>query len=144
MIKAISTLISQSTSCASQISQVAAAAALTEDQSCVADTVAIYRERRDLIVQQLNAIPGITCAMPEGAFYVFPSVKGVLGKRTPDGKVLESDTQFVHYLLDSVGVAVLDGAAYGCPGYIRLSFATDLATIRAGCEKISQACAQLN
>lgn len=143
LVKAISTLISQSTSCASQVSQAAAVTALTADQQCVADTVAIYRERRDLIVDLLNAIPGISCVRPAGAFYVFPNVKGVLGKQTPEGKVLESDVDFVHYLLEAASVAVLDGTAYGCPGYIRMSFATDLATIREGCEKISQACSQL-
>jgi len=143
LVKSISTLISQSTSCASQISQAAAVTALTADQQCVADTVAIYRERRDLIVDSLNAISGISCVRPAGAFYVFPSVKGLLGKRSPEGKVLETDVDFVHFLLEAANVAVLDGTAYGCPGYIRMSFATDLATIREGCEKISQACSQL-
>lgn len=143
LIKAISTLISQTTTCASQISQIAAAAALTGDQQCVRDVVALYRERRDVIVQALDAVPGLSCQSPAGAFYVFPNVKGMLGKRTPQGVELKSDLDFVHYLLDAVGVAVLDGTAYGCPGYIRISFATDMDTIRRGCEQIALACGQL-
>lgn len=143
LIKAISTLISQTTTCASQISQIAAVAALTGDQQCVRDVVALYRERRDVIVQAINAVPGLSCQSPAGAFYVFPNVKGMLGKRTPQGVELKSDLDFVHYLLDAVGVAVLDGTAYGCPGYIRISFATDMDTIRHGCEQIALACGQL-
>ncbi|OZI16997.1 aspartate aminotransferase [Bordetella genomosp. 7] len=143
LAKAISTLISQSTSCASQICQVAAATALTADQQCVADTVAIYKERRDLIVELLNGIESMSCASPAGAFYVFPNIQGFLGKRTPQGKIIANDLDFVHYLLDAAGVAVLDGTAYGNPGYMRMSFATDLDTIRVGCEKLSWACGQL-
>ncbi len=143
LIKAISTLISQTTSCASEPSQHAAVAALTLDQTCVSEACKLFAERRNIIVPLLNEIDGITCASPQGAFYVFPSVKGLLGKRTPDGKIIESDLDFVHYLLDSTGVAVLDGSAYGTPGFIRISFATDLNTIREGCEKIAFACSQL-
>ena len=143
LVKAISTLISQSTSCASQVSQVAAATALTADQQCVADTVAIYKERRDTIVNLLNSIDSMSCPNPAGAFYVFPNVQGFIGKKTPDGKAITNDLDFVHYLLDAAGVAVLDGTAYGNPGYLRMSFATDLETIKAGCERIAQACRQL-
>ncbi|MVW78627.1 aminotransferase class I/II-fold pyridoxal phosphate-dependent enzyme [Bordetella sp. 02P26C-1] len=143
LAKTISTLISQSTSCASQICQIAAATALTADQQCVADTVTIYKERRDTIVRMLNDIEGMSCASPAGAFYVFPNVQGFVGKQTPDGKTITNDLDFVHYLLDAAGVAVLDGTAYGNPGYLRMSFATDLETIKTGCEKIAQACRQL-
>ncbi|WP_031242722.1 pyridoxal phosphate-dependent aminotransferase [Advenella kashmirensis] len=143
LIKAMTTLISQTTSCASEPSQRAAVAALTQDQSCVREACRIFRERRDIIVPLLNAIPGIACAVPQGAFYVFPSVNGLLGKRTPEGKMLETDLDVVHFLLDSAGVAVLDGSAYGTPGFIRLSFATDLDTIKEGCEKIASVCSQL-
>ena len=143
LVKAISTLISQSTSCASQVSQVAAATALTADQQCVADTVAIYKERRDTIVNLLNSIDSMSCPNPAGAFYVFPNVQGFIGKKPPDGKAITNDLDFVHYLLDAAGVAVLDGTAYGNPGYLRMSFATDLETIKAGCERIAQACRQL-
>ena len=143
MAKAISTLISQSTSCASQICQVAAATALSADQQCVADIIALYKERRDIIVDLLNDIESMSCPMPAGAFYVFPNIQGFIGKRTPDGKTIGNDLDFVHYLLDAAGVAVLDGTAYGNPGYMRMSFATDLDTIRTGCEKLSWACSQL-
>jgi len=143
MARAISTLISQSTSCASQICQMAAATALSADQQCVADIIALYKQRRDIIVSLLNGIDSMSCPMPAGAFYVFPSIQGFIGKRTPDGKTIGNDLDFVHYLLDAAGVAVLDGTAYGNPGYMRMSFATDLETIRAGCEKLSWACSQL-
>ncbi|ANN79678.1 aminotransferase class I/II-fold pyridoxal phosphate-dependent enzyme [Bordetella flabilis] len=144
LVKAMSTLISQSTSCASQISQVAAATALSADQQCVADIIALYRERRDLIAGLLDGIPFMSCPRPAGAFYVFPNIQGFIGKRTPGGKTIGNDLDFVHYLLDAAGVAVLDGTAYGNPGHIRLSFATDVDTIRRGCEEISLACGQLN
>ncbi|OZI72722.1 aminotransferase class I/II-fold pyridoxal phosphate-dependent enzyme [Bordetella genomosp. 2] len=143
LVKAISTLISQSTSCASQICQVAAATALSADQQCVADIIALYKERRDLIVDLLNGIEGMSCPRPAGAFYVFPSIQGFIGKRTPAGKPIGNDLDFVHYLLDAAGVAVLDGSAYGNPGHMRMSFATDLDTIRTGCEKLAWACGQL-
>ncbi|SHI24513.1 aminotransferase class I/II-fold pyridoxal phosphate-dependent enzyme [Pollutimonas bauzanensis] len=143
LIKAIATLISQTTSCASEISQKAAAAALSGDQSCVRDTTALYRTRRDTMVDLLGKVPGVTCPRPAGAFYVFPDIQGLIGKTTPQGKTLGNDLDVVHYFLDAAGVAVLDGTAYGVPGYIRLSFATDLETIKAGCEKLSEACSQL-
>ncbi|MBV7483126.1 aminotransferase class I/II-fold pyridoxal phosphate-dependent enzyme [Bordetella sp. BOR01] len=143
LAKAISTLVSQSTSCASQICQVAAATALSGDQQCVADIIALYKERRDVIVGLLNGIASLSCPLPEGAFYVFPNIQGFIGKRTPEGKVIENDLDFVHYLLDAAGVAVLDGTAYGNPGYMRMSFATDLETIQTGCEKLAWACGQL-
>lgn len=143
LIKAIATLISQTTSCASEISQKAAAAALSGDQSCVRDTTALYKTRRDAMVDLLGRVPGVTCPRPAGAFYVFPDIQGLIGKTTPQGKALSNDLDVVHYFLDAAGVAVLDGTAYGVPGYIRLSFATDLETIKAGCEKLSEACSQL-
>lgn len=143
LIKGMSTLISQSTSCPSQISQAAALEALTGSQQCVADIVDLFRERRDVMVALLNKVPGMSCAMPEGAFYAFPSVHGLIGKRTPAGQVLNSDVDVVHYLLEAADIALLDGTAYGSPGYLRASFATDIETIRKGCERISLACSQL-
>ena len=143
LAKAISTLISQSTTSVSQICQLAAATALSGDQQCVADIIALYKERRDVIVGLLDAIPGMSCPAPAGAFYVFPDIRGLFGRRTPAGKVVGNDLDFVHYLLDAAGVAVLDGTAYGNPGYMRMSFATDLDTIRSGCEKLAWACSQL-
>ncbi len=143
LIKAMATLISQTTSCASEISQEAAVAALSGDQTCVRETTALYKARRDTIVDLLNTIPGVTCPTPGGAFYVFPSVQALIGKTTPMDTTLNNDLDVVHYFLDAAGVAVLDGTAYGVPGYIRLSFATDMETIKSGCEQLSKACNQL-
>lgn len=144
LIKAMATLISQSTSCVSAVSQAAAAHALQADQSCVRDFATIFAERRDRIVALLNAVPGIRCPAPQGAFYVYPNVAGLLGKHTPGGQTLQSDLDVVMYLLDEAGVAVLDGGAYGLSPYLRLSFATDLLTIEEGCRRIAEACARLS
>ncbi|MGO4399417.1 aminotransferase class I/II-fold pyridoxal phosphate-dependent enzyme [Achromobacter sp. PAB15] len=143
LVKAMATLISQSTSCVSAISQQAARVALTADQQCVTDAAAVFHQRRDRIVALLNAVPGIRCPLPQGAFYVYPSVDGLLGKRTPAGRALQSDLDVVMYLLDEAGVAVLDGAAYGLSPYLRLSFATSMENIEEGCRRIHEACAAL-
>lgn len=143
LVKAMATLISQSTSCVSAISQQAARVALTADQQCVTDAAAVFHQRRDRIVALLNAVPGIRCPLPQGAFYVYPSVDGLLGKRTPAGHTLQSDLDVVMYLLDEAGVAVLDGAAYGLSPYLRLSFATSMENIEEGCRRIREACAAL-
>ncbi|MFJ3464301.1 aminotransferase class I/II-fold pyridoxal phosphate-dependent enzyme [Achromobacter spanius] len=143
LIKAMATLISQSTSCVSAISQSAARVALTADQQCVHDANALFHDRRDRIVALLNAVPGIRCPVPEGAFYVYPSVEGLLGKTTPAGHKLGSDLDVVMYLLDEAGVACLDGTAYGLSPYLRLSFATSMENIEEGCRRIREACARL-
>jgi aspartate aminotransferase len=143
LIKAMATLISQSTSCVSAISQSAARTALTADQQCVRDAAALFHTRRDRIVALLNEVPGIRCPRPQGAFYVYPSVEGLLGKRTPAGRRLESDLDVVMFLLDEAGVAGLDGAAYGLSPYLRLSFATSIDNIEEGCRRIREACASL-
>jgi len=143
LIKAMATLISQSTSCVSAISQSAARVALTADQQCVHDANALFHDRRDRIVALLNAVPGIRCPVPEGAFYVYPSVEGLMGKTTPAGHKLGSDLDVVMYLLDEAGVACLDGTAYGLSPYLRLSFATSMENIEEGCRRISDACARL-
>jgi aspartate aminotransferase len=92
----------------------------------------------------LSAIPGIACARPAGAFYIYPDVSGLIGRRTPEGKRIESDLDLSLYLLQSVGVAVMDGAAYGMSPCLRLSFATSEETIAEGCALIREACAALN
>lgn len=143
LIKAMATLISQSTSCVSAISQSAARVALTADQQCVRDANALFHDRRDRIVALLNEVPGIRCPVPEGAFYVYPSVEGLLGRTTPAGHKLGSDLDVVMYLLDEAGVACLDGAAYGLSPYLRLSFATSMENIEEGCRRIRDACARL-
>ncbi|MDJ0930722.1 pyridoxal phosphate-dependent aminotransferase [Breoghania sp.] len=123
LIKAIVKLIRQSTTCTSAFVQIAAAAALRGDQEPVAKMVEIYRERRDLIVSLLNDIDGVNCSMPGGAFYIFPDIRQVLGRKGPNGAI-SSDLELVNYLLDEAGVAVMDGTSYGMPGFLRLSFAT--------------------
>jgi len=143
LIKAMATLISQSTRCVSAISQSAARVALTADQQCVRDANALFHDRRDRIVALLNEVPGIRCPVPEGAFYVYPSVEGLLGRTTPAGHKLGSDLDVVMYLLDEAGVACLDGAAYGLSPYLRLSFATSMENIEEGCRRIRDACARL-
>ncbi|MBB5214845.1 aminotransferase class I/II-fold pyridoxal phosphate-dependent enzyme [Parapusillimonas granuli] len=143
LVKAMGTLISQSTSCVAAMNQAAAAFALSADQACVAQATALFKARRDRIVALLNAIPGIRCAQPAGAFYVYPGVEGLIGKKTPDGRVLESDLDVSMYLLDEAKVAVMDGTSYGLSPYLRLSFATSIEQIEIGCERIARACANL-
>jgi len=139
LIAAINKLQSQMSSCPSSISQATAAYALSADQSFVTDSVKVYKERRDYACARLNAVPGLSCFVPDGAFYLFPNCAGVIGKTTPDGKRIGSDLDFVLHLLDGVGVAALQGAAYGLSPYFRLSFATSMETIKAACDRIEQA-----
>ena len=111
LIKAMNTIQSQSSSCVSSISQEAAVAALEGDQSFASESREVFRRRRDRAVAMINDIPGLSCLPPDGAFYVFPSCAGLIGKTTPSGKVLETDFDVVMYFLDAVGVAVIDGTA---------------------------------
>ncbi|MES2186289.1 MAG: pyridoxal phosphate-dependent aminotransferase [Pseudomonadota bacterium] len=143
LIKPMVKLQSQSTSNPSSIAQAAAVEALRGPQGYIRERTAIFQQRRDAVVQQLNAIPGVSCHMPEGAFYVFPSCQQLLGRKTPEGKVLESSNDFVLYLLDSEGLAVLQGEAYGVPGHFRISIATSMDTIEEGCRRLARACAAL-
>lgn len=139
LIAAINKLQSQMSSCPSSISQAAAADALSGDQSFVSESVAIYKQRRDFACKRLNAIPGLSCIVPDGAFYLYPSCAGVIGKKTPEGKLIENDLDFVLYLLDGVGVAALQGAAYGLSPYFRISFATSMEVIEDACDRIERA-----
>ncbi|MGV1873157.1 MULTISPECIES: aspartate transaminase [Agrobacterium] len=143
LIAAINKLQSQMSSCPSSVSQAAAAYALSADQSFVNDSVKVYKERRDYACERLNAVPGLSCLVPDGAFYLFPNCSGVIGKTTPDGKTIENDLDFVLYLLDGVGVAALQGAAYGLSPYFRLSIATSMDVIKAACNRIESAVAAL-
>jgi len=142
LIAAMVKLIGQSTTCASSISQAAAVAALTGDQTCVAEAADIYRRRRARMISLLTDTPGLRIVPPQGAFYLYPCVDGIIGRTTPAGAQLRSDLDVSLYLLDA-GVAVLDGAAYGLSPYLRLSFATSLEAIEQGCERIRQAVAAL-
>jgi len=143
LIKAITKLQSQSTSNPSSIGQAAALEALTGPQGFIAERTKIFQDRRDAVVAQLNAIPGITCHLPEGAFYVFPSCAGITGKTTPAGQVLKTDEDFVLYLLDSEKLAGVHGAAYGSTPFFRFSFATSIAVLNEGCIRLRRACEQL-
>ena len=143
LIKAITKLQSQSTSNPSSIGQAAALEALTGPQGFIAERTKIFQDRRDAVVAQLNAIPGITCHSPEGAFYVFPSCAGVLGKKAPDGRVIKTDEDFVLYLLDAEKLAGVHGAAYGCGPFFRFSCATSMAVLDEGCARLKRACERL-
>jgi aspartate aminotransferase len=143
LIKAMAAIQSQSTSNPSSISQAAAVEALNGPQDFIPANNKVFKERRDLVVKMLNEAKGLRCPMPEGAFYVFPSCAGTIGKRTPQGKVIETDTDFVTYLLESVGVAVVQGSAFGLAPYFRISYATATETLRDACTRIQKACAAL-
>ena len=143
LIKAIAKVQSQSTSNPSSISQAAAVEALNGPQDFIPRHNVVFQQRRDLIVSMLNQSSGLTCPRPEGAFYVFPSCAGTLGKKTPDGKVIETDEDFVTYLLESEGVAVVQGSAFGLAPFFRISYATATAALQDAGERIQRACAAL-
>jgi aspartate aminotransferase len=139
LIRAINTLQSQTSSCPSSISQAAAAAALAGPQDFIAETVPVYAARRDAAVAGLGAIEGLNPLVPDGAFYVYVDCAGLIGKRTEAGHVLADDQDVTLYLLDRAGVAVIQGSAYGQSPFFRISFATDLDTIRAAIDEIAAA-----
>jgi len=143
LIKAMAKIQSQSTSNPSSVSQAAALAALNGDQSFLEERNTVFAERRDMVVDMLNDAEGLECLKPEGAFYVYPSCAGVLGKTTPDGKVIESDEDFVTYLLESEGVACVQGAAFGLSPHFRISYATSTENLKEACKRIQNACAAL-
>lgn len=136
-------LQSQATSNPTTVAQHATIAALKGPREALQAMVAEFSARRTLMVEGLSAIPGIRCRMPEGAFYAFPSVEGLIGKRTPEGKVLENDVDATGFLLDAARVAVVPGTAFGAPGFVRLSYAASQAQIREGVARIAAAVAQL-
>ncbi|QNK70772.1 aspartate transaminase [Variovorax sp. PAMC26660] len=139
LIKALDTLLSQSTGNCCSVSQAAAAAALNGDQRFVAESVAVYKQRRDRTLALINDIPGLSCATPPGAFYLYIDCGGLIGKTTPQGKRLDEDGDVVMYLLESEGVAVVAGTAYGLSPYFRLSIATSIETLEEGCTRIARA-----
>ena len=144
IIKAMTKIQGQSTSNACSISQAAACVALEGDQSFIKEWNKAYMERRDVVVDMLNQAEGIKCIKPEGAFYVYASCAGCMGKATPDGDIIENDEDFVTYLLESVGVAAVHGAAFGLSPYFRVSYATSKEALIEACTRIQKACAQLN
>jgi aspartate aminotransferase len=142
LIRAMAKIQSQSTSNPCSISQAATVAALEGPQNFMTERSRIFRERRDVAVELLNQA-GLRCHRPEGAFYVYPSCAGVLGRRTPAGAALASSEDFARYLLEQEGVAVVPGAGFGMDPYIRISYATSNALLREACERIVRACAAL-
>ena len=143
LISAMNKIQSQQTSGACSIAQWAAVEALNGPQDFIAERRAIFEERRDLVVSMLNQASGITCPSPEGAFYVYPSVKDCMGKTAPSGKVLETDEDFVTELLETEGVAVVHGTAFGLGPNFRVSYATSTEALTLACERIQRFCAAL-
>jgi len=143
LVQAMDTLLSQSTGNCCSVSQAAATAALNGDQSFVAESVAIYKQRRDRAVARFNAIPGLSCRIPDGAFYLYVNCAGLIGKTTPQGRKLAEDGDVVMYLLESAGVATVAGTAYGLSPYFRVSIATSIDVLDEGCDRIAKAVAAL-
>jgi len=143
LIKAMNKVQSQSTTHTSSVSQAAAVAALNGPMDFIAKHNAVFKERRDLVVSMLNQAPGLKCATPEGAFYVYPSCEGTIGKTTPKGKKIESDEDFITYILEDAGIAAVHGAAFGLSPYFRVSYATATELLEDACQRIQKACAEL-
>jgi aspartate aminotransferase len=143
LIKGIAAVQSQSTSNPCSISQAASVAALNGPQDFIPKHNTEFKRRRDMVVEMLNKAKGIHCLKPEGAFYVYPSCAGTIGRKTPQGKVIKTDEDFVTYLLESKGVAVVQGTAFGLAPYFRISYATATEVLTDACTRIQQACEAL-
>ncbi|MBN2751627.1 MAG: pyridoxal phosphate-dependent aminotransferase [Rhodospirillaceae bacterium] len=143
VIKAMNKVQSQSSTHTSSISQHAAVEALNGSHEFLAERNAAFKERCDTVVKMLNEAEGISCRMPEGAFYVYPSCAGCIGKKTPDGVVIADDNIFVAQLLEKTGVAVVQGAAFGLSPYFRISYATSMKNLVEACTRIQKFCADL-
>jgi aspartate aminotransferase len=143
LIKLMGKVISQTTSNPCSISQWAAVEALNGPQDFLAPRAKAFEERRDLVVSMLNQASGIKCPTPEGAFYVYPSCQGLIGKTAPSGKVIETDEDFAVELLGAEGVAVVHGAAFGLSPFFRISYATATEVLEDACARIQRFCASL-
>lgn len=143
LIKKMGEIQGHSTTNPSSISQAAAVAALTGTQDFLAAQLTAFRERRDLVVDSINAVNGLSCRRPDGAFYVYVNCAGLIGSKTPDGKMLENDKDVAQYLLESEGVAVVHGAAFGLSPYFRISYATATTQLEDACRRIAHACEHL-
>jgi aspartate aminotransferase len=143
LIKAMGTIQSQSTSNPTSISQYAAVEALNGPQDFLPKWAKVFQERRDLVVAMLNQAKGLECHRPEGAFYVYPSCAGVIGKATPKGKAIKTSEDFAAYLLEDVGVAVVHGTAFGLDPFFRISYATSTEALKEACTRIQRACGAL-
>ncbi len=144
IIKAIAKIQSQSTTNPSSISQAASVEALSGTQDFIKKRADSFQERRDFVVKALNDIDGIECLNPDGAFYVFPSCKGLMGKKDANGKEIKSDKDFVQSLLENSGIAVVQGSAFGLEGFFRISYATSMDNLKKALEKISSFCKSLS
>jgi aspartate aminotransferase len=143
LIKAMTKLQSQTTSNAASVSQWASVEALNGPQDFLKERAKVFKERRDLVVSMLNQATGIECPTPEGAFYVYPSCKGCIGKTTPKGKTIGNDEDFVTALLEETGVAVVHGSAFGLSPFFRISYATSTEALEEACARIQRFCAEL-
>ncbi|WP_440908276.1 pyridoxal phosphate-dependent aminotransferase [Candidatus Pelagibacter sp.] len=143
IVKAIAKIQSQSTTNPSSISQAASVEALSGTQDFIKKRADSFQERRDFVVKALNDIDGINCLNPDGAFYVFPSCKELMGKKDSSGKEIKSDTDFVQSLLENSGIAVVQGSAFGLEGFFRISYATSMENLKKALEKISSFCKSL-
>ena len=143
LIKAIATLQSQSTSNPCSISQWASVEALEGPQDFLKRWVASFQDRRDLVVSMLNQAKGLSCPMPEGAFYVYPSCAAVIGQTSRDGKMIATDEDFATALLQEEGVAVVHGAAFGLSPFFRISYATGIEALEEACRRIQRFCANM-
>jgi aspartate aminotransferase len=143
LIKAMGAIQSNSTANPCSISQAAAIEALTGPQDFIPRNAAVFKQRRDLVVAALNKISGLYCPLPEGAFYVYPSCAGLLGKKTPAGETINSDEDFVKYLLAAEGVAVVHGDAFGLAPHFRISYATSTDVLQEAMRRIERACVAL-
>jgi aspartate aminotransferase len=143
LIKAMGAIQSNSTANPCSISQAAAIEALNGPQEFIPRNAQVFKERRDLVVDLLNKVPGLHCPRPEGAFYVYPSCAGLIGKRTPKGGTIANDEDFVRYLLEAEGVAVVHGEAFGLAPHFRISYATSTDELRDACARIDRACRAL-
>ncbi len=144
LIKAMAKVMSQSTSNPCSVSQWASVAALDGDHEFLAERNAAFKDRRDLVVSMLNQARGVECATPEGAFYVYPSCAGLIGKKTPEGAVIENDEAFATELLKAEGVAVVFGAAFGLAPHFRISYAAAKSELEDACARIQRFCASLS
>ena len=143
IIAAMNKIQSQSTTSTSSISMAAAVEALSGPQEFIKKHNDAFVRRRDLVVSLLNQIDGLRCLTPEGAFYVYPSCEGVIGKETSQGKKISNDEDFMTYLLESEGIAGVHGAAFGLSPYFRLSYATSDEILKDACTRIKRACEKL-
>lgn len=144
LIKAMAKLQGQSTSNSCSISQAASVAALNGPQDFIPQRATAFQERRDRVLELLNQVPGINCHKPEGAFYLYPSCAGLIGKKRPDGRALENDEDVAIFLLEVAEVAVVQGSAFGLSPHFRVSLATTMELLEEACRRIQRVCAQLH